>query len=64
MALASDNTPSDRDVCAGDTHAVVRALARLLGRQAAREAFRIARTEAESSDDPASLSPATAADED
>ncbi len=63
MATAPDNSPSDRDVCAGNTHDVVLALARLMGRQAAREAFRAAPADYQSSEARESLAPATTADE-
>lgn len=57
------NSHSDRDLCACNTNDVLLALARLLGRQAAREAFQTAHADASSSDTTETPSPATPTDE-
>ena len=56
--------PGNEGALRPSVDATVVALAHLLGRQAAREAFRAARAAAESPDDPAPPSPATLIDED
>jgi hypothetical protein len=62
VAKAPKYSLSDKRFQAGETPDVMLALARLLARQAAREAFRTARTEATASDQ-ISPSPTTITDE-
>jgi len=62
VAKPSDGNPLVPDNSAGNAHETVIALARLLGRQAAREAFRAARTDPQATDS-APATPATTTDE-